>query len=257
MSELVISDLFATAKGEPIIKGLSLRVASGEVHAVMGPNGSGKSTLAHVLAGRPGYEATSGKVEMDGTSITELSPYERASLGLFLAQQYPIEIPGVRLADMLEAASMPGIQSNMKQKDLSRLVSMEAKEVGLTQELMDREGINVDLSGGERKRSEALQMAVLKPRIAILDELDSGLDLDAIEGIGQRVYKMVQEDNLGVLAITHYARFLDELPAQYVHILFDGKIVESGGPELAFELEDTGYARFEGTQDTSVDIRLG
>lgn len=274
MSKLSISDLSANVDGKPVLKGISLEVAQGEVHAVMGPNGSGKSTLAHILVGRPGYELTGGSIEMDGVSLVDLSPDERAKAGLFATQQYPIEVPGVTIMELLSAAlhSQKKDAADLSEAELSEaelseveqlsevelrdLVETEMSALGMESHLLERTGVNIDFSGGESKRSEALQLVVLKPKIAILDELDSGLDVDAIEDIGARIYKSVKEDDLGVLAITHYPRLLDELPAGFVHVLVDGKIVESGGPELALELEATGYGRFETATDVSVDIRL-
>ena len=260
MSKLVVSELSASASGTPLLNSISLEINSGEVHAIMGPNGSGKSTLSNVLVGRSGYEITSGSIEIDGISLAELPPDERARLGLFSTQQYPIEIPGVTLLEML-AASLAAKEEAVHNlgdgaDSLSRLIEKEAISIGMDKDLIQRTGINVDLSGGESKRSEALQLAVLKPRFAILDELDSGLDVDAMEDIGRRLQKSVLEDDLGVLAITHYPRLLDEMPASYVHILVEGEIVESGGPELARVVEEDGYARFEILKDVSVDIRL-
>ncbi len=252
MPKLEITDLSVAVSGKPVLKGISLEVNSGEVHAVMGPNGSGKSTLAYILAGRPGYEITSGKMELDGVSLAELSPSERARAGLISTRQYPVEVPGVTIMELLSAALKEAADSS----ELHSLVEKEMLVLGMEKHLLDRQGVNVDFSGGESKRSEALQLAVLKPAIAILDELDSGLDLDAIEDIGNRIYKAVKEENMSVLAITHYPRLLNQLPAKFVHVLVDGKIVETGGPELALELEATGYGRFEVAADVSVDIRL-
>lgn len=258
MSKLVIKDLCANVDGKPVLKGINLEVAQGEVHAVMGPNGSGKSTLSHILVGRPGYELTGGSIEMDGVSLSDLSPHARAKVGLFATQQYPIEVPGVTLMEVLSAAlhSLGKYSDDLTEAGLRELVGKEMEMLGMKSHLLERTGVNIDFSGGESKRSEALQLVMLKPKIAILDELDSGLDVDAIEDIGVRIYKSVVEENLGVLAITHYPRLLDELPAQFVHVLVDGKIVESGGPELALELENSGYSRFESVAAVSVDIRL-
>ncbi len=253
MSKLVISELSASVEGKQVLNGISLTVGRGEVHALMGPNGSGKSTLAHILAGRPGYELTEGSIELEGVLLNSLSASERARQGLFVAQQYPIEIPGVTFMQMLSASFASQGKAG---ENLFEILEKEAARIGMKKSLIERAGINVDLSGGERKRSEALQLVVLEPHFAILDEIDSGLDLDAIEDIGARIYKAVKEDNLGVLAITHYPKILDELPATHIHILIDGRIVESGGPELALELEESGYRRFESGGDVPVDIRI-
>ena len=248
MTELVIEDLHASAGGEEILHGLTLRVTSGEVHAVMGPNGSGKSTLSHVVMGKPGYEVTGGSVKLDGRELLGLATYERAAAGLFLAMQYPTEVPGVSLDSVLRAA-LPADRG----ADLDGLVAVEAEALGLTPELV-RRSLNVDLSGGEKKRNETLQLAVLRPKIAILDELDSGLDIDGLRQVSRRIERATNESSLGVLAITHYSRLLTELKADHVHILVDGAIVESGGPDLADELEESGYEKWLPTPEIAVSI---
>jgi len=236
MSELVISGLHASVRGRPILKGVDLRIASGEVHAVMGPNGTGKSTLAHVIMGKPGYDVTGGTVTLDGTDLLALEPYERAAAGLFLGMQYPTEVPGVFLDDVLaEALASQG------RTDLHAEVRREADRLGVDAQFL-RRSLNVDFSGGEKKRSETLQLAVLRPKIAILDEPDSGLDVDALRVVSRRIEEATREFGLGVLVITHYRRFLEELHADHVHILANGVVKASGGPELAAELERTGYA---------------
>lgn len=250
MSELVIDDLHASAGGEEILRGLTLRVASGEVHAVMGPNGSGKSTLSHVVMGKPGYEVTGGSVTLDGRDMLSLSTYDRAIAGLFLAMQYPTEVPGVSL-DSVFRSSLEAQQRPLD--DLEALVQAEAEALGLTPELVSR-SLNVDLSGGEKKRNETLQLAVLRPRIAILDELDSGLDIDGLRQVSRRIERATNEAGLGVLAITHYSRLLTELKADHVHILVDGAIVDSGGPELADHLEESGYEEWLPTPEIAVSI---
>ncbi|MCP3856286.1 MAG: Fe-S cluster assembly ATPase SufC [Actinomycetia bacterium] len=240
MSTLSIAGLEAEVAGTAILRGIDLQVASGEVHAVMGPNGSGKSTLSHVLMGRPGYTVTGGSVHLDETDLLALEPWERANAGLFLALQYPTEVPGVALRDMLEESARAG------GRDVAAVLErmqVEALRIGFDERFLDRP-LNVDLSGGEKKRNETLQLAVLEPKIAILDELDSGLDVDALRAVSRRVEAATEESGLGVLAITHYTRLLEELRPDRVHILVKGRIVESGGPELAAELEETGYARF-------------
>ena len=238
MTELRIEGLRAEVAGREILHGIDLVVGSGEVHAVMGPNGSGKSTLSHVLMGKPGYTVTGGAVLLDGIDLLALSTAERAQAGLFLAMQYPVEVPGVSLQDLLtEALGAAGRDVTVVHAE----VAAEAERIGLATRLLDRP-VNVDLSGGEKKRNETLQLAVLRPRFAILDELDSGLDVDALRACARRVEAATTEFDLGVLAITHNTRLLDELKPDRVHILVKGRIVESGGPEMADALETTGYA---------------
>ena len=240
MSTLVIEGLRANVAGREILRGIDLSLSSGEVHAVMGPNGSGKSTLSHVLMGRPGYEVTGGRVELDGLDLLVLPTWERARAGLFLGMQYPIEVAGVSLgATLTEAFRAGGREPSL----VGALVSEEASRVGLDARLLDR-ALNVDLSGGERKRTETVQLAVLRPKFAVLDEIDSGLDVDALRAVSRRVEAATTEFDLGVLAITHYTRLLRELRPDSVHVLSKGRIVKSGGPELADELEGSGYAEW-------------
>ncbi len=240
MSELVVSGLRASVGGTEILTGVDLVVGSGEVHAVMGPNGSGKSTLSHVLMGKPGYEVTGGEVTLDGVDLLALPTWERARAGLFLALQYPVEVPGVRLRDVIEASFTA---AGRDATDVVDLVAAEAVGIGFDERIYDRP-LNVDLSGGEKKRNETLQLGVLGPRIAVLDELDSGLDIDALRICAARVERATETDGLGVLAITHYTRLFSELAPDRVHILVGGRIVEAGGPELADRLEAGGYAAF-------------
>jgi Fe-S cluster assembly ATP-binding protein len=237
MSVLKITDLRASVAGQEILRGVDLEVRSGEVHALMGPNGSGKSTLSHVLMGRDDYTVTSGSVTIDGEELLGRPTHERAALGLFLAMQYPVELPGVRIGDFLDAAFRG--QGRIPD-DLSTRVGTEATRLGVAQQFLDR-GLNVEFSGGEQKRVETLQLAVLRPKFAVLDEIDSGLDVDALRDVARRVEAMTNDDGLGVLAITHYARLLDELRPDVVHVLMGGRVVASGGPELAQKLEGTGY----------------
>lgn len=238
MSTLVIEGLRANVAGREILRGIDLTLNSGEVHAVMGPNGSGKSTLSHVLLGRPGYEVTGGRVTLDGVDILPMPTWQRAQAGLFLGMQYPIEVAGVSLGDTLAEA----FRASGRDPDLvSAVVSAEASRVGLDPRLLDR-ALNVDLSGGERKRNETVQLAVLRPKFAVLDEIDSGLDVDALRAVSRRVEAATTEFDLGVLAITHYTRLLRELRPDRVHVLSRGRIVTSAGPELADELEISGYA---------------
>jgi Fe-S cluster assembly ATP-binding protein len=233
MSDLVITDLQARVEERQILFGVTLTVRGGEVHAVMGPNGSGKSTLSHVLMGKPGYEVLGGSVTLDGVDLLALEPWERARAGLFLAMQYPVEVPGVALEDVLVAAGQD-------RGGLSDRVGAEFDRVGLDRALLGR-SLNVDLSGGEKKRAETVQLGVIQPKIAILDEIDSGLDVDALRAVSRRVEAATTEDGLGVLAITHYNRLLEELHPDVVHIFAGGRILESGGPELANRLEAEGY----------------
>ncbi len=240
MTRLEIEGLRATASGKEILQGVDLSVASGEVHAVMGPNGSGKSTLSHVIMGRPGYEVTGGSVTLDGVDMLGLSTWERAQAGLFLALQYPTEVPGVSVEAMLQAAFEAGGRDTAP---LPALVSAEAHRIGFADRFLGRD-LNVDLSGGEKKRNETLQLGVLEPKIAVLDELDSGLDVDALRDCSRRVEQATSETGLGVLAITHYTRLLRELKVDRVHILVKGRIVAVGGPDLADELEADGYSAY-------------
>lgn len=242
MAELKIDGLRAGVAGKEILTGIDLVVRSGEVHAVMGPNGSGKSTLSHVIMGRPGYEVLGGSVTLDGEDVLAMPTWRRAQAGLFLAMQYPTEVPGVSLDDVLTAAFLAG---DRDPAEVPALVGAEADRIGFDERFLTRE-LNVDLSGGEKKRNETLQLGVLRPRIAVLDELDSGLDVDALRACARRVEAATDEIGLGVLAITHYARLLQELRPDVVHILARGEIRATGGPELADELEDTGYGAYLG-----------
>ena len=238
MSTLVIEGLRATVSGREILTGVDLEVRAGEVHAVMGPNGSGKSTLAHVIAGRRGYEVTHGSVRLDGTELLGLPAWRRAEAGLFLAMQYPTEVPGVSLLDMLTesvcTAEGAAVADRMRE---------EAERIGFDEKFLERP-VNVDLSGGERKRNEALQLGVLAPAFAVVDELDSGLDVDALRLVGDRVEQATEHDGLGVLAITHSSRVFAHLRPDAVHVFAGGRIQESGGAELADQLEAEGYERW-------------
>ncbi len=254
MAELVVSGLRAGVGGNEILRGVDLSVRSGEVHAVMGPNGSGKSTLAHVIMGRPGYDVLAGSVTLDGTDILVLEPWQRAAAGLFSAMQYPTEVPGVALDDVLEDALAAVGRGG---RDVRARMRTEAERIGFDERFLHRP-LNVDLSGGEKKRNETLQLGVLQPSIAILDEVDSGLDIDALRKVARRVEAETEERGLGVLAITHYRRLLTELRADVVHVLSRGRIVATGGPELAEELEATGYAGFAEEQpEAQLDVMPG
>ena len=240
MTTLEIKNLAVSVGGSQILNDVSLTIKSGEVHAVMGPNGAGKSTLSAALMGKPGYVVTGGSVKLDGVDMLALPTWQRATAGLHLIMQYPTEIPGVMLQDAMSAAL------DARERDttnLRSLIATEAKRISFDTELVDR-AVNVDFSGGEKKRNETVQLAVLQPKIAILDELDSGLDIDALRDCAQRVEDATREMNLGVLVITHYSRLFEQLKPDFVHILTNGRIVKSAGPELADELEVTGYAAY-------------
>jgi Fe-S cluster assembly ATP-binding protein len=251
MSVLCIRDLRVKIAGKQILNGIDLEVSSGEVHAIMGPNGSGKSTLSHALMGHPDYEVIGGSVTLDGEELLGLPTHVRAAKGLFLAPQYPAELPGVHLEPMLrEALAARGGSGDGRVTDgLSALLTAEAEAVGLAPAAVAR-AVNVAFSGGEKKRNETVQLAVLRPRIAVIDEIDSGLDIDALREVARRIEQMTQKadgpeangaEPLGVLAITHYTRLLTELRPDRVHVLRDGRVIASGGPELADQLEQTGY----------------
>lgn len=242
---LVIEGLRAEVAGREILRGIDLEIASGEVHAVMGPNGAGKSTLSHVLLGRPGYRVTGGRVTLDGEDLLGLATWERAQAGLFLGMQYPTEVPGVSLGSVLHESFLA---AGREPAEVGARVAAEAERVGFDARLLGR-ALNVDLSGGERKRSETVQLAILRPKFAVLDEIDSGLDVDALRAVSRRVEAATSEFRLGVLAITHYTRLLAELRPDRVHVLSAGRIVESGGPDLADRLEVTGYAGWAETPD--------
>ncbi len=236
MSVLTIQGLRVAVGDREVVRGLDLTMRSGEVHVIMGPNGSGKSTLAHALAGHPGYHITGGTAEIDGVSLLDLSPTDRVRRGLFLALQQPIEVPGVRLADVLRAA---GVES----EGLDARIRAEAERVGLRPDLLSR-FMNVDLSGGERKRAEVVQFALLRPAFALFDEVDSGLDVDALGAVARRLAASTQEWGCGVLVITHFSRLLHDLTPTVIHVVRAGQVVTTGGPELAAVLERGGYEPF-------------
>jgi Fe-S cluster assembly ATP-binding protein len=231
-----------------ILKGINLEIGDGQVHAIMGPNGSGKSTLSYVLAGREDYEVTDGSVELDGNDILELAPEERAAAGLFLAFQYPVEIPGVNMSTFLKTA-VNAVRKQRGQEELDalamlKLIREKSKELGISDEMMKR-AVNVGFSGGEKKRNEILQMAILDPKFCVLDETDSGLDIDALKIVADGVNKM-RGQKRSFLVITHYQRLLDYIKPDVVHVMAAGRIIKTGGPELALELEKKGYAEFVG-----------
>lgn len=243
---LEIEDLYAGVDGKDIIKGFNLTINAGEIHAIMGPNGAGKSTLSNVLCGKPGYYVTSGKVMFKGKNLLKLSPEERACEGLFLSMQYPVEIPGVPVTSFLKHA-VNSIRSYKGEPELDtmefiKMVKTEGKKLGLDNEMIKR-AVNVGFSGGEKKRLETLQMSVLKPSLAILDEADSGLDIDALRVVAEGVNALHNEEN-ALLVITHYQRLLNYIVPDFVHVYADGKIVKTGDKTLALELEEKGYAGF-------------
>jgi Fe-S cluster assembly ATP-binding protein len=244
---LEVKDLHVKVVGRDILKGLDLTVNKGEVHAIMGPNGSGKSTLAHVLAGKSGYEVTSGQALLDGVDLLDLSPDERAAHGVFLAFQYPLEIPGVAtmnfLRTALNAQRKKRGEPELSTPDFMRRVRDAAAKLGIDQEML-RRAVNVGFSGGEKKRNEILQMALLGPRLAVLDETDSGLDIDALKIVADGVNRLRSPER-AMIVITHYQRLLNHIVPDVVHVLSQGRIVRTGGKELALELEASGYAGFQ------------
>jgi Fe-S cluster assembly ATP-binding protein len=235
-STLRIEGLRVEVSGKEVLKGFDLTMDSGEVHVIMGPNGSGKSTLAHALSGHPGYKVLGGSVLLDGVELLSLSATERARHGLLLALQHPMEVPGVRPFDLLVAAGAD--PTNLRSR-----MSEEAERVELRRDVLDR-FVNVDLSGGERKRAEMVQLGILRPKFAVLDEIDSGLDVDALGAVARRLFAATTEWNCGVLAITHFRRLLQELTPTKIHVVSDGRVVATGGPELSEILERDGYEPF-------------
>ena len=250
MPLLEIKNLHAVVDGKPILDGLSLTVERGQVAAIMGPNGSGKSTLSYVLAGRPGYEVTQGEVLLNGESLLGLDPDVRAAKGVFLAFQYPMEVPGVAtmtfLRTALNAQRKARGESELTTPEFLKRVRDAAAQLGIRQEML-RRGVNVGFSGGEKKRNEILQMAMLEPKLAVLDETDSGLDIDALKIVSDGVNRLRAPDR-GMIVITHYQRLLDYIVPDVVHVLWKGRVVKTGGKELAHELEARGYAEFQGPQ---------
>jgi Fe-S cluster assembly ATP-binding protein len=242
---LEISNLHATVAGKQILNGISLSVPAGEVHAIMGPNGSGKSTLGYVLSGRPGYEVTDGSVMFGGEDLLALEPHERAAAGLFLGFQYPVEIPGVSslqfLRESLNSQRRARGEPELTGGEFIKLAREQAALLGMDIEMLKRP-VNVGFSGGEKKRAEMVQMGIMNPKFAVLDETDSGLDIDALRAVGAGINRIMRAPDKGVLLITHYQRLLDYVTPDKVHVLTQGRIVRSGGPELAHELEREGYA---------------
>lgn len=248
MSTLDIKDLHVSVTNpdgsqKEILKGVNLTVKSGETHAVMGPNGSGKSTLSYAIAGHPKYTVTSGSITLDGEDVLEMSVDERARAGLFLAMQYPVEIPGVSMSNFLRTAATAVRGEAPKLRLWVKEVKAAMSDLEIDPQFAER-SVNEGFSGGEKKRHEILQLGLLKPKIAILDETDSGLDVDALRVVSEGVNRFAEAQDAGVLLITHYTRILRYIHPQFVHVFVDGRIVESGGPELADELEENGYVRF-------------
>ncbi len=247
---LEVKDLHVSAGETPILKGVNLEVKAGEVHAIMGPNGSGKSTFAKVLAGHPAYEVTSGTISYDGEDLVELEPDERSREGVFLAFQYPVEIPGVSNSQFMRQAYNERRKAQGKEEldplQFDDLIREKVKLVDMDPEFLNR-SVNVDFSGGEKKRNEILQMAVLEPKLAILDETDSGLDIDALRVVSNGINTLAGDDN-AVVMVTHYQRILDYVQPDYVHIMTDGKIVRSGDKQLAIDLEEQGYEKLAAQQ---------
>ena len=240
---LSIKNLHASVDGKEILKGLNLEVKAGEVHAIMGPNGSGKSTLASVIAGNDSFDVSEGQVILDGEDLGDLAPEERAHKGIFLSFQYPVEIPGVSVTNFIRTAinetRKARKQEEMPAKDMLKLIREKSELLEIDRKFLSR-SLNEGFSGGEKKRNEIFQMAMLEPKVAILDETDSGLDIDALRIVANGVNKLKSDKN-AVILITHYQRLLDYIVPDFVHVLLDGKIVKSGGKELAYELEEKGY----------------
>lgn len=244
MTLLRIENLHATVADKPILKGLSLSINPGEVHAIMGPNGAGKSTLGYTLGGRPGYEVTDGSVQFAGQDLLELEPHERAAAGLFLGFQYPVEIPGVSfvqfLRESLNAQRVSRGEEPLSGGEFLKLAREKAALLKMDMDMLKRP-VNLGFSGGEKKRAEMVQMGILNPKLAILDETDSGLDIDALRIVGEGINAVMRAPDKAVLLITHYQRLLDYVKPDFVHVLAAGRIVKTGGPELALELEERGY----------------
>ena len=242
---LEIENLTNTIADKQILKGLSLSIKPGEIHAIMGPNGAGKSTLTYTLGGRPGYEVTGGSVNFDGQDLLALDPHERAAAGLFIGFQYPVEIPGVSnlqfLRESLNSQRKSRGEEPLSGGDFIKLAKEKAALLGMDMEMLKRP-VNVGFSGGEKKRNEMVQMGILDPKLAILDETDSGLDIDALRIVGHGINAIMRKPDKAVLLITHYQRLLDYVKPDFVHVLAAGRIVKTGGPELALELEREGYA---------------
>ncbi|GHF28626.1 ABC transporter ATP-binding protein [Amycolatopsis deserti] len=254
MATLEIKDLHASVTtdegAKEILKGVNLTIKSGETHAIMGPNGSGKSTLSYAIAGHPKYEVTSGEVLLDGENVLEMSVDERARAGLFLAMQYPVEVPGVSMSNFLRTAATAVRGEAPKLRHWVKEVKDEMAKLEISPEFAER-SVNEGFSGGEKKRHEILQLALLKPKIAILDETDSGLDVDALRIVSEGVNEYKANNEVGVMLITHYTRILRHITPDFVHVFADGRVVESGGKELADALEENGYVKYTGKKEAA------
>ena len=241
---LEINNLHAAVGDTPILKGLTLALGAGEIHAIMGPNGAGKSTLGYVLSGRPGYDVTQGSVTLNGQDLLALAPHERATAGLFLGFQYPVEIPGVSnvqfLREALNAQRKSRGEALLSGAEFLKIARAQAGAMGMDMDMLKRP-VNVGFSGGEKKRNEMVQMGIIAPALAVLDETDSGLDIDALRVVGDGINRIMRKPDKAVLLITHYQRLLDYVRPDFVHVLADGRITRTGGPELALELEREGY----------------
>ena len=241
---LEINNLHAAVGDTPILKGLTLALGAGEIHAIMGPNGAGKSTLGYVLSGRPGYDVTQGSVTLNGQDLLALAPHERATAGLFLGFQYPVEIPGVSnvqfLREALNAQRKSRGEAPLSGAEFLKIARAQAGAMGMDMDMLKRP-VNVGFSGGEKKRNEMVQMGIIAPALAVLDETDSGLDIDALRVVGDGINRIMRKPDKAVLLITHYQRLLDYVRPDFVHVLADGRITRTGGPELALELEREGY----------------
>jgi len=252
MATLEIKDLHASVNTEEgskeILKGVNLTIRSGEVHAIMGPNGSGKSTLSYAIAGHPNYSVTSGQVLLDGEDVLEMGVDERARAGLFLAMQYPVEVPGVSMSNFLRSAATAVRGEAPQVRHWVKEVKDEMGKLEIDSEFAER-SVNEGFSGGEKKRHEILQLSLLKPKMAVLDETDSGLDVDALRVVSQGVNEYKANNDVGVMLITHYSRVLNHIAADYVHVFVDGRVAASGGPELAEELERNGYVDYTGKSE--------
>lgn len=257
MSKLVIHDLHARVEDKEILKGISLTINTGEIHTIMGPNGSGKSTLCHILMGHPKYTITSGSITLDGEDITELTPDKRAQLGMFLSFQYPQEIPGVKYPNFLRQAKNALLAAKnlppVKIPEFVKIVKEKMKLLKFPENFMER-AVNEGFSGGEKKRAEILQMAIFEPKFAILDETDSGLDIDALKIVAKGALAIAKETQCGVLLITHYQRILNYIAPNFIHIMVDGKIVRTGGGELVEEIETRGYESFMPEDAASIPV---
>ena len=240
---LEVKNLHATIAGKEILKGINLTINDGEIHAIMGPNGAGKSTLSAIIAGNENYEVTGGEITLDGEDLSELAPEERAHKGVFLSFQYPVEIPGVSVTNFMRTAINETRKANgqeeMSAKEMLKVIREKSELLEIDRKFLSR-SLNEGFSGGEKKRNEIFQMAMLEPKLAILDETDSGLDIDALRIVANGVNKLKSDKN-AIIVITHYQRLLDHIVPDFVHVLFNGKIVKSGGKELAHELEEKGY----------------